>query len=543
MNAGKNGVFMSESNECKNDSADEFANKNILLSHKEYYGKPGSADEILKNKVSKETLSQLSILSFLSNEEKKFRRFFLGNLSGKRGDLSNGFIYGRIQVLECWKLILSSENPDRWAGNSMSASDSLNVLHQLLTHINDYDVHEDTGTYFVKNAIQTARDDFKFKLYRAHKIFCSGKNIASYVSAYERDTGFSVKAYVNVIFAIVLRIRMMRNSEDFRVLEFSEWVIDLHQFSHDTGVELSLLTSIMESVSFDLREGAEFSVSTLNNLNDYSLFRNKPFLRLSPTEYLPVEGRLVEELVFDNLFHKVHLHSGKNEGFMKDFGADFEHYVQGLCRDACAIKGDGRYEYIPEFSYGKSKSKSPDAMILCPKNKTLLALEVKSARYLDVILTGDNQTEAIEKSLDKLLFTPWEQVYKSIGKIVKQKRHPKITQGNAYMFAIITMNEIPLSYITPRMIFNSVDSSRSFYSLGIHTFELLLAILTQSHDYNIYDLLLYAYDQRFKDKEKVSIKTTLLRIYRSYDDSSLLDAAVAKFIVEKQEEFFDSYRP
>lgn len=217
---------MSESNECKNDSADEFANKNILLSHKEYYGKPGSADEILKNKVSKETLSQLSILSFLSNEEKKFRRFFLGNLSGKRGDFSNFFIYGRIQVLECWKLILSSENPDRWAGNSMSASDSLNVLHQLLTHINDYDVHEDTGTYFVKNAIQTARDDFKFKLYRAHKIFCSGKNIANYVSAYERDTGFSVEAYVNVIFAIVFRIRMMRNSEDFRVLEFSEWVID-----------------------------------------------------------------------------------------------------------------------------------------------------------------------------------------------------------------------------------------------------------------------------------------------------------------------------
>lgn len=534
---------MSESNESKNDSADEFANKNLLLSHKKYYGRPGSADEILKNKVSIEMLSQLSILSYLSSEEKKFRRWFLKNSPEKKGDFSNFLVYGRIQILECWKQILASENPDRWAGNSMSASDSLSVLHQLLTHINDYEVHEDTESYFVKNTLMTARDDFKFKLYRAHKIFIGGKNIASYVSAYERDASYSVDAYVNVIFSIVLRIRLIRNSENFSVLEYSKWVINLHKFSQDTGVELSLLTSIMESVSFDLREGSDFSVTTINNLNDHSLFRNKPFLKLSPTEFLPVEGRLVEELVFDNLFHKVHLHSGKSKRFLDAFGTDFEHYVQELCEYACALKGDGLYEYIPEFSYGKSMLKSPDVMLLCSKDKSLLALEVKSARYLDVILTGDNQTEAIDKSFDKLLCQPWLQVYKSIGNIVKQKRHPKMTQDNAYMFAIITMNEIPLSYINHKMIINGVDSSKSFYSFGIHTFELLLSVLTQSHNYTLKDLLLHAYGQRFKNKEKLSIKTTFLRIHRSLGNRSLLDSDVAVFISRKHQDFFDSCKP
>lgn len=532
---------MPESNERKNDSADQFANKNILLSHKEYYGKPGSADEIIKNKVSKETLSQLSILSFMSNEEKKFRRFFLGDSSGKKSDFSNDFIYGRIQIFECWKLILSSKNADRWAGNSMSASDSLSMLHQLFAHINDYEVHEDVETYLVKNSIQTSRDDFKFKLYRAHKIFVSGNNIASYVSAYERNAGFSVEAYINVIYAIVFRIWVKRNTEEFRVLKFSEWVVDLRQFSRDTGVELSLLTSIMESVSFDLREGAEFSVSALNNLNDFSLFRNKPFLRLSPTEFLPVEGRLVEELVFDNLFHKVHLHSGKSKGFMKDFGADFESYVQELCRDACALKGDGLYEYIPEFEYGKPIAKSPDAMILCPKNKSLLAIEVKSARYLDTIVTNDNQIEALDESLHKLLFKPWKQVYGSINKIVREDHHPKITQSNLYSFASITMNEIPLSFIDHRFIIGDEDVSHSFYSLGIHTFELLLLIMTQSHDYTIYDALLHAYHERFKINERVSIKTALLRIYIRYNENGLLDSAVKEFIAKKFEGFLDEY--
>ncbi|ELD2083808.1 hypothetical protein RJ226_004030 [Enterobacter hormaechei] len=534
---------MSESNECKNDNVSEFGNVNILLSHKKFYGRPGSADGIIKNNVSNETLLQLSVLSFLSTEEKKFRRWFSLNFPERKGDFSNNYIYDRVQLLECWKLILSSKNTHMWAGNSMSASDSLSVLHQLLTHINDCSGDEHVESLFVKHTIQHARDDFKFKLYRAHKIFVSGKKIASYVSAFEKDAGFSVESYINVIYAIIARIWVKRNSEDFRVLKFSEWIIDLRQFSHDTGVELGLLTSIMESISFDLQEGAEFSASALNNPNNHSLFRNKPFLRLSPTEFLPVEGRLVEELVFDNLFHKVHLHSGKSKGFLDAFGADFEHYVQGLCQDACALKGAGLYEYIPEFSYGKPISKSPDAMILCPKDKALLALEVKSARYLDAILSGDNQTEAIDESLHKLLFKPWKQVHGSICKIVSERRHPKIIQSNSYLFASITMNEIPLSYIDPKIIINDTDSSSSFYSLGIHTFELLLLIMTQSHDYTINDALLHAYHERFKNKERVSIKTTLLRIYRYYNHPGLLDSAVMEFITKKHVAFFDGFRP
>lgn len=533
---------MSENNECKNDNVGGFANVNILLSHKEYYGRPAEAEEILKNKVSKETLLQLSVLSFLPNEEKKFRRWHSLNLAGGKGDFSDLFIYDRVQILECWKLILASENADRWAEKSTSASESLSVLHQLLTHINDYDVNEYPESYLVKQAIQHARDDFKFKLYRAHKIFVSGKKIASYVSAYEKDAGFSIEAYINVIYAIIARIWVKRNSEVFSVLKFSEWVIDLRQFSRDTGVELGLLTSIMESVSFDLREGAEFSVSALGNLNDHSLFRNKPFLRLSPTEFIPVEGRLVEELVFDNLFHKVHLHSGRSKGFLDAFGTDFERYVQELCEDACALKGTDLYEYIPEFSYGKSNSKSPDAMILCPKNKTLIALEVKATRYLDVILTGDNQKEAIDKSLEKLLFKPWQQVNESVHRIVREKRHPKITEGIACLFVSITMNEIPLSHVEPKIIISGVDVSYCFYSISIHSFELLLLILTQqSHNYTIYDALRHAYEERHKDNDRVSIKTTLLRIYKHYNGLGLLDSAVREFITKKHAAFFDDF--
>lgn len=517
--------------------ANQFENINILLSHKNYYGKPKAVEEIIKNKVSNETLLQLSVLSFLSNEEKKFRNWFNLNSTEKKGDFSNYFIYDRVQILECWKLILSSTSTALLTESSTSSIDSLSMLHELLTHINDYDINEGVESHFVKNTILHSRDDFIFKLYRAHKIFVSGKKISNYVSSFERDSGFSIETYINVIYAIIIRGRVKRNSEKFRIMKFSEWVIDLRQFSQETGVELGLLISIMESVSFDLQEGADFSKFTINKPNNYDLFRNKPFLRLSPTEYLPIEGRFVEELTFDNLFHKVHLHSGKSKGFLDDFGAEFELYVQELCKDTCTLENSGLYEYIPEFSYGKSNSKSPDAMIFCSKNNTLLALEVKAARYLDVIITGENQTEAIDKSFNKLKFNPWEQVHKSIQRIAFEKRHPKIIEGISCLFISITMNEIPLSFIEPVIKVGDKDISYCFYSLGIHTLELLLSASTQAHDFTAYDILRNAYENR----GKVSIKTSLLRFFRQQEDLGLLNYMVGKFVEKRFEVFLEGF--
>ncbi|PNB46713.1 hypothetical protein C1X29_26605 [Pseudomonas sp. GW456-12-10-14-LB2] len=59
------------------------------------------------------------------------------------------------------------------------------MLHELLTHINDYEVLEDGYQYFIKSAITYARDDFKYKLYRAHKIFIEGKSIDRYVQLFQ----------------------------------------------------------------------------------------------------------------------------------------------------------------------------------------------------------------------------------------------------------------------------------------------------------------------------------------------------------------------
>lgn len=510
-----------------------------LLSHRKYYGTPRTPDEILGSTVSLETLSQLSILSYSSSEERRFRKWAKSNLpslANPSSSFDDKHTYGRAQLLECWKIILITANrPHAPIEKSVC---SLSILHELLLHINDYSASEGTHQYLIKSAILHSRDDFKYKLYRAHKIFACGKSIARHVQIFQEKFGFKIEDYINIIYMIIVRYVTKRNIENFEIAPFSKWKIDLLEASQETGIDLQLLISVMKSISFNLTEGAEFSQSTFDDQSNHCLFRDKPFLRLSDTEYLPIEGKFIEELLFDNLFHKVHSASGKAKEFLDYFGADFERYVQNLCKDACTLEQTGLYEFIPEFKYGKPQAKSPDAMILCPSRKTLLALEVKASRYLDSILSSNKSEDAIEKSFNNLRYRPWKQVHTSICRIVLEKRHPKIIDGLSCLFISVTMNEIPLSLEDHKITINDRDISYCFYSLGIHTLELLLSGAVVQNDYTLYDLLRNAYDKR----HNISTKTCLLRFYRYQGNLSALDLAVAEFVTQKHRKYILSFQ-
>ncbi len=517
----------------------QIENVYTLLSYKDYYGAKKTPGEILGSDVSLETLSQISILSYLSSEEGKFRAWAKAKLPPpviRDKELDDRHVFGRMQILECWKFVLIQAN--RTLVPKEGSGCSLGMLHELLTHINDYEIVEDGYQYLIKSAITHARDDFKYKLYRAHKIFIEGESIARYVQIFQGKSGFSVENYINIIHMIIVRCFVKRSAEQFEVMSFSDWVVDLRKASQETGIDLQLLISVMKSVSFDLSEGAEFSSATISQPGNHYLFRDKPFVRLSETEYLPLEGRFVEELLFDNLFHKIHLASGKSKEFLDGFGVDFERYVQGLCEVSCALKKSDLYEYIPEFKYGKTESKSPDAMILCSRNKTLLAFEVKASRYLDSILSSDDNHEAIEKSFHKLRYKPWEQVHTALRRVVLEKRNPKIAEGLSCLFISVTMNEIPISLEDHKIIVGDRDVSYCFYSLGIHTLELLLSSAIMQDAYTLYDLLRNAYGKR----HNISTKTFLLRFYRGQRRKSALDLMVAKFVAEKHGEFMCSHK-
>lgn len=493
-------------------TATSIQNLHVLLSHRDFYGTARSIDSILHRPISKELLCMLSILAFENGEEKRFRTWAAFSLpapadhTAKQSDeVGKKFIFGRIQIFDCWKQVLARAGT--LTSERQNRVELAETLHELFTVLNDRIEEEDIHHHIVRSAIHTARDDYSLKLYRAQKIFIEGEKIAPYVKNFEAQQGFSLETYLRVVFEIASRCNRIRQGKLFDPINIDGWCVDLNEVHRGTQIEIGVLSRIMNSVAFTLDEGIAFAAKALNETTDFNLFRSRPFLKISETCFLPIEGKIVEELLFDNLLHRLHDASGRADQFFNEVGREFERYVQNLILDFCTSSTKIPYEYIPEFSYGKSGARSPDAMVRCEQDNSVIVFEVKAARYLDSILTTRNSSEAVYKSLEKLKQKPWEQMHSAIEKIVAERRHDRLEEGFRFLFVAVTMNEIPHSLQDYQINIHNQDRSYCFYSFSIHALELLLTAANLSQKHTLHDILRNAFNER----HRISNRTTFLR--------------------------------
>ncbi|WP_186106575.1 hypothetical protein [Burkholderia gladioli] len=500
---------------------DSIQNINLLISHRATYGTSRTINDILLGPVCRDLLCLLSVLSFANDEEKRFRTWSQSSLPVARKQTDNPknnecIVFGRLQIFECWKQLLVRAGTLQVA--KQNRTELASVLHELFAKINDQKNEGDHHQFLAKSSIQFARDDYVYKLYRAQKVFLDGAHVAPHVAAFEKKNGFTVKMYLHVIFAIIIRCHSMRQVTSFDPENIDKWLIDLNHVSSDLKIDLSTLKRILSELSFTVDDVS----SDEKDYYSFQLFRNRPFLQLSDTCFLPIEGRLVEELLFDNLLHRLHQAAGIGMQFYADFGHDFEFYAQGLIEKFCSASNGISYEYISEFKFGKSNSLSPDAMVRCEANKTVVAFEVKAARYLDSILASEDTPQVVADSFEKLRFKPWKQVYGAIERIVGEGRHDRLTEGLRYLFVAVTMNEIPHSLQDYKIKIHGVDRSHCFYSFGIHSLELLLIAASASKKYSLYDILCNA----FHFRHKISNRTTFIRFWRREKGESEFDKQI-----------------
>ncbi|SFQ40903.1 hypothetical protein [Variovorax sp. 770b2] len=523
-------------------NVESIQNLHVLLSHRDFYGAARSIDDILYRPISTDLLCLLSILAFENSEEKRFRSWAASCLPVSACQQANGAevmrtrsVFGRIQIFECWKQLLTRASV--LESGKQNRIELAATLHELFARINDRKEEGDPHQHLVKAGIHFARDDCLFKLYRAQKIFLDGQHLAPYVAAFEQQHGFELESYLGVIFTIVMRCQAKRRVERFNPLDLDGWCIDLNEVHRELKLDLELLRTMMNAIAFTLDEGIAFARGTVDDPASFELFRNRPFLKLSETRFLPIEGKLVEELLFDNLLHRLHFASGRDVRFYTHLGYDFERYTQSLIEDFCASDTRIAYECIPEFAYGKSNAKSPDAMVHCAQNQTLIAFEVKSARYLDSILTSGNAPEAVADSFEKLRDKPWKQMHDAIERIVDERRHAKLTEALRYLFVAITMNEIPHSLQDFGIKISGLDRSCCFFSFGIHTFELLLIAASLSSEYTIYDMLRNAFNER----HRISNRTTFIRFLRAENGASPLYAKIRSDAIRRLQVSLDRH--
>lgn len=491
---------------------EELENVQLLLSHRKTYHVSRSADEILADKVNVNLLFLLSVLSFRHKEEVNFRNWSLYNIynnNEQRERARSAAIFSRRTLWLFWKVVLKASS----LGISTVRNDSetLKVLHEAFSANNDVDDYEedDTNQYFIKLSVSNYRDNVLRKLYRSQMIFLTNDLMKPHTNKFEAETGISVELYINFIYRIISKFYQYRSANASLDSVGSRWGINLENESIETGIPVSALSTLMKFISFSVQEGAAFSASTESDVNDFSLFRNKPFIKISDTYYLPVEGKLVEELLFESLFHKIYEVGGKNPRYLTDFGNAFEAYAQNLTELFCSAQQGQIYRNIPEFTYGKPQAKSPDLFIKSESDKSILAVEVKSARYLDAVVSTNNNPQAVEESFNKLINKPLLQAAKSVQTIIAKRASSDITADYRYLYVCVTMNDIPISMQDTKFKNNENDNSWMFYAFNIETFELLLAVGADWNDHTLYDILRSLHLVR----NRMSIKTALSRSF------------------------------
>ncbi len=512
------------------------ANAEYLLMHKDFYKTQESIEEILDKKADENSLTLLSSLSFKHHQANSFKEWSisrLGKNNAQKQLLEQYTPYGRLQIWACWKHYLSHFNQ---TPSQQSLQDSLATLHRTFCKLNDSDGEQQhPQQHFLTTTTAFSRDSWEFQFIRAKKIFLENETLAPYISDFENHYNIKLVDYLNIIYLIVNNYHLKDDIDYLNPTQLDRWIFDIDHVCASVPINRKTLTDVLGLISSTLEESQSFAKSTTNEQNNFTLFRNRPFIKLSETRYIPIEGKLVEDLLFNNLYYKIKdLYVGKSP-FMDDFGGAFEAYAVNLSNTAFSEKKE-QYKIIPEFPFGKPQRMSPDLMISCPENNSVTVIEIKSARVLDRVFSTERDDKAVDSSFEKTKARPLMQARTRIGEIVQRKAHPDLTDSKYYQFLAVTMNDFPL--ILENIVFtgpSGEDISSSFFSMNIEAYEVLLKIISCNYDITL-DNILNGYNHY---KDRMSIKTYLSRVFTH---NNLHSETFVQIIISSRSEYIDYVR-
>lgn len=331
----------------------------------------------------------------------------------------------------------------------------------------------------------------------------------------------SLKNYCIIISSIISRFAVI-NLNDYSQLRkrsfYENYPLTLKKTLGSLEEYRKEVSLIMNNLCIDINLFNGFDECDENSFTRIGV--KKPFYKTEAGDFIPINKKWIEDLLWISLFHKIaECYSDRFE-FYNLFGHLFENYVNYLTVSTCNFRKDS-YHHIPEFSYGKPIKLSPDAMISnynrVNKTKEILVIEAKSSRVLFELKTADYSNDDIKKSLRKVVFGPLAQAKTSIIKIINAKAHDKITNENIYGIMCVSMENIPFKSFEHIFKMNlSENSDIKFVEIAvcIEEFEMLMQLLSQNgYESILKDVARYLFDQNNQTRysELLSFKNYLNR--------------------------------
>lgn len=409
--------------------------------------------------------------------------------------LQETLIVSRHGVLLSWKYVLA--NCDKCDGNANDIDGQIGNILKLILIMHEKYMIEDTNEmqeFAAANALFNYYDNAKNQVARSYYIFVKNRmnrsniDIQRIENKFIDNYGISIENYIYMVVMITGHMNCRNNYRHKEKYFFADdWRIDPYSMRGVSKDIIGELIQLLDKISFDYTEGQAWSQEHIREVGEFSMFMNKPLIKLSDDCYIPIEHKIMEDLIFNQLFRKIKYCYKGNQEFSNDFGHIFQEYVEYISTEVCNMS-QGYYKAIPEFLYGRKKARkaSPDFMILHEEEKmpdTVLVIEVKSQRTIDTINDYMNlESSELDKSVKTLVKVPLCQSITAINDIIEKKCSDVITDDKVYYFFAVTMNNLPFDLYNSKTIEQKILSCSSlkvggFESIGIEEFELLLQVL------------------------------------------------------------------
>ncbi|MEZ9315027.1 hypothetical protein [Vibrio lentus] len=395
----------------------------------------------------------------------------------------------------------------------------LGLLLQSLLIINDNEREiDDIPLYLVNNNLHKYQDNMTCQFYRSVKIFISDPSMQKYAGEFKRKYGVSLKdfIYISHITANIVEQKGESKTGGGWVITSKSIEETLLKSTQGYGFGSDLIKKVLDLVSFNQQECKAYAKSDAYKEHNFNFFNNKPLLKIDEDAFLPVDDKFVQNLVFNNLFHRVKAACGDKQAFMRDFGFAFERYVDSHVKYICDNSTSFDYLHIGEFKFGEPEKASSDSYIYHNDERHgafTIVFETKSAKILDAVKRENGNREAVERSIRKLSLSPFKQQIKVTSEIIKSGVNPKITKDNIFYFVSVSFDDFPMLFgewlqdDEDAVDFGELKSG-GVYSINIEELELLAQVLSSNFPAPFSWVL-----EKYRTKYcKLSFKTYLSRL-------------------------------
>lgn len=507
-----------------------------IADYQEMFGEnPPELSDILGNEVCPDMLAILSLLSWKNRTpeinkwvEKMIPLTPKGIAIVRESQISN-----RSSSMWLWLYFLKNLS-EHYLIDEINKDQCFEKVIRCLTILNkkEYD-KEDKNGYLMNNGYEFYRDNYFWQINRTMRSFVYEKRMKPYVSGFEKHYSVKLTDYIELHSFLIHRFS--HRAQNILCLHPSEWMIDLDALAKKTRLNIEDLERIMMSASFSINEFRSYQ----NDLDKedvwYDFLRQHPYFRLTQNKYIPINGKLAENLLYNELFHKIKYASSNPLQFMTDYGACFEEYVSGLIKLACRKSKNFNYKYLPEFKYDSNSKRSSDAYIYFRDEEkdvdVVIVIEVKAKRIREQAKIVNPTKKDIQLSIDKTIREPLSQALGVTCDIIKRKESKVLTKDKMYYFMSVSMDgytgvfgDYDLS-LNP----NYVEEIKfgGVFPVTIEGFECFMRVIMSDYASPANKVL----DDFNKVRDEISFKTHVARIsnnksYRSEHFDSYIEKSI-----------------